>query len=70
MGALCKKVGPEIYNRSKSVILEGIKSNLERESLTESGKDDEAETENLVSKLSSSPSVGFLCRFSLSLLLL
>ena len=67
MGALCKKVGPEIYNRSKSVILEGIKSNLERESLTESGKDDESE--NLVSKLSSSPSVGFLFRFNLSLLL-
>ncbi|KAK3093794.1 hypothetical protein FSP39_020339 [Pinctada imbricata] len=56
MGALCRKIGPDMFNQSKSVILGGIKSNLERESLNESELKEQEDTERLMSKLSSSPS--------------
>jgi hypothetical protein len=55
LGALCKVVGPAVYENSKSAILEGIRSNLERERLSASGQQEQEETEKLMEKLSSSP---------------
>ncbi|XP_061173141.1 uncharacterized protein LOC133182346 [Saccostrea echinata] len=55
LGALCKKVGPAVYENSRSAILEGIRSNLEREKLSESSQQEQEETERLMEKLSSSP---------------
>ncbi|KAK7507023.1 hypothetical protein BaRGS_00001874 [Batillaria attramentaria] len=56
LGALCAKLGPEIYSRTKSKILEGIQSNLERQPLSETGHMEHEDAEKLVEKLSSSPS--------------
>ncbi|XP_060077620.1 uncharacterized protein LOC132557146, partial [Ylistrum balloti] len=55
LGALCKKVGPEIYNRSKTVILDKISVNLERDPMMEVDKTEHDETTKLMEKLSSSP---------------
>ncbi|XP_048737561.2 uncharacterized protein LOC125652410 [Ostrea edulis] len=55
LGALCKIVGPAVYENSKSAILEGIRSNLERERLSVSSQQEQEETEKLMEKLSSSP---------------
>ncbi|XP_041353501.1 uncharacterized protein LOC121371570 [Gigantopelta aegis] len=49
MGALCKLVGSDVYSESKLVILEGIRSNLERQPGHE-------EAEKLVEKLGQSTS--------------
>ncbi|XP_025103889.1 uncharacterized protein LOC112569974 [Pomacea canaliculata] len=56
LGALCRTLGPQIYGRIKSQILEGIRSNLERQPITESGMMEQENMEKLVEKLSSSPS--------------
>lgn len=56
LGALCAKLGPEIYSRTKSKILDGIQSNLERQPLSEAGQMEYEDTEKLMEKLSSSPS--------------
>ncbi|KAJ8309492.1 hypothetical protein KUTeg_014366 [Tegillarca granosa] len=53
LGALCRKVGPEIYSSFRSAILEGIKSNLDRDSLHETTE--QQQTELLLEKLGSSP---------------
>jgi len=52
---LCKKVGPEIYSCCKTVILEKICLNLERDLMTESGYSECEDTSQLMEKLSSSP---------------
>ena len=44
MGALCKLIGSKVYSEAKLVILEGIRSNLERQPGHE-------EAEKLVEKL-------------------
>ncbi|KAK3597150.1 hypothetical protein CHS0354_038078 [Potamilus streckersoni] len=56
LGLLCRKLGPEVYVQSKTVILEGIHSNLERDPMTESGSSEQEGTDKLFEKLSSSPS--------------
>ncbi|XP_033735448.1 uncharacterized protein LOC117323982 isoform X2 [Pecten maximus] len=55
LGALCKKVGPEIYNRSKTIILDKISVNLERDPMMEVDKNEHEEASKLMEKLSSSP---------------
>ena len=55
LGALCKKVGPEIYGNVKDQILHGIRSNLERDMPTGEGEHDHDDVSNLVQKLSTSP---------------
>ncbi|XP_064602415.1 uncharacterized protein LOC135468221 [Liolophura sinensis] len=52
MGALCSRVGPEIYGLYKDVILQGVRSNLERDlSLLEPMTSSQEDTEKLVEKL-------------------
>ena len=55
LGALCKKIGPAVYENCKSTILEGIRSNLERERMSVSSQQEQEETDKLMEKLSSSP---------------
>lgn len=55
LGALCKKVGPETYGDVKDQILQGIRSNLEREMPSGEEDDGKDDVEKLVQKLSSSP---------------
>ncbi|XP_071164390.1 uncharacterized protein [Mytilus edulis] len=55
LGALCKKIGPEIYGDVKDQILNGIRSNLEREMPTGDEHQNDDDVEKLVEKLSSSP---------------
>ena len=55
LGALCKKIGPVVYENCKSTILEGIRSNLERERMSVSSQQEQEETDKLMEKLSSSP---------------
>ncbi|KAK7103966.1 uncharacterized protein [Littorina saxatilis] len=55
LGALCTKLGPQIYSRTRSKILDGIQSNLERQPVTESGQEEQEDMSKLVEKLSSSP---------------
>ena len=52
---LCKTVGPQVYERCKGTILEGISNNLERDSLMEASVSEQEESEKLIEKLSSSP---------------
>lgn len=52
MEVLCRKLGPEIYERFKDRILSGVQTNLERDRINESENTD---AENLLEKLSSSP---------------
>ncbi|KAL8583744.1 hypothetical protein ACOMHN_000365 [Nucella lapillus] len=56
LGVLCTKLGPEIFSRTRSKILDGIQSNLERQPLTDSGLFDQHDSDKLAEKLSSSPS--------------
>lgn len=56
LGALCAKLGPQIYSRTRSKILGGIQTNLERQPLSDSGHVEQEDREKLVEKLSSSPS--------------
>lgn len=52
MGALCSRVGPEIYGQYKDVVLQGVRSNLERDlSLLEATTASQEDTEKLVEKL-------------------
>ena len=55
LGTLCKKVGPETYGDVKDQILQGIRSNLEREMPSSEEDDGKDDVEKLVQKLSSSP---------------
>lgn len=55
LGALCKKVGPEIYEDVKDKILYGIRSNLERDMQLGGENSESEEVDKLVQKLSSSP---------------
>lgn len=55
LGALCRKVGPETYGNVKDQILQGIRSNLERD-LPTGDEDDDNDVDKLMQKLSSSPS--------------
>ncbi|XP_005089198.1 uncharacterized protein LOC101848704 [Aplysia californica] len=58
LGILCKILGPDVYEKSKSQILDGIRSNLERHGLGEdSSPDDMVDSSNQQpeSILSSSP---------------
>ena len=55
LGALCAKLGPQIYSRTQSKILGGIQTNLERQPLSDSGHVEQEDREKLVEKLSSSP---------------
>ena len=54
MGALCEKYGPEIYLSVKDKVLEGVKSNLERQPLSEADLEEQRRTEQLVEKLAGS----------------
>lgn len=54
LGALCKKVGPETYGNVKDQILQGIRSNLERD-LPVDDEDDANDVDKLMQKLGSSP---------------
>jgi hypothetical protein len=56
LGAVCARLGPDIYGKSKDKILEGIRSNLERQPLSEAGQMEQEDMDKLVEKLSSSPS--------------
>ena len=44
-----------MYENCKSTILEGIRSNLERERMSVSSQQEQEETDKLMEKLSSSP---------------
>ena len=55
IGTLCKRVGPQIYERCKSTILMGISSNLERDTMMDGSISDADQSEKLIEKLSSSP---------------
>ena len=51
MGVLCQVVGSQIYQQSKTAILDGIKINLERKPLSELDEDKKKNAENLAAKL-------------------
>ena len=55
IGTLCKRVGPQVYDRCKSTILEGISSNLERDMTMDGSISEADQSEKLIEKLSSSP---------------
>ena len=58
MGVLCHREGPQIYASTRDIILEGVRSNLERQPIGDAAQ----EVDKLVEKLSSSPTeVGNLC---------
>ena len=52
---LCKTVGPQVYERCKTTILEGISNNIERDLLMEGSVTEQEQSEKLIDKLSSSP---------------
>ncbi|XP_033114382.1 uncharacterized protein LOC117114802 [Anneissia japonica] len=54
LGSLCKRFGVDSYVSCKELITEGIRSNLERIPLTESGLDEKKNTQSLVEKLAGS----------------
>ena len=51
MGALCEKFGPENYLAVKDKVLEGVRSNLERQPLAEADLEEQRRTDQLVEKL-------------------
>ncbi|KAL4237616.1 hypothetical protein ACF0H5_002330 [Mactra antiquata] len=55
LGALCRKIGPRVYEECRSNVLLGILTNLERDPLTDSNISVQDETDRLIDKLSSSP---------------
>ncbi len=58
MGTLCKRTGPDIYVSTKDVILEGVRSNLERKPIGEASVSEQEQAEKLAEKLAgTSPKV-------------
>ena len=58
MGALCARNGPEVYLSTKEIILEGVKSNLERKPIGEASISEQEQAEKLAEKLTgTSPKV-------------
>ena len=55
IGTLCKRVGPQVYDRCKSTILEGISNNLERDTMMDGSISETESSDKLIEKLSSSP---------------
>lgn len=49
-------IGPETYGNCKERILEGVKCNLDRQSMGEASAEEQKEREKLMNKLASSPS--------------
>ena len=54
LGILCKKYGPAVYLSVKDRVLEGVRSNLERQPLSEADHEEQKKTEQLVQKLAAS----------------
>ena len=55
MGCMCHRLGPAVYHECRQNIIDGISTNLERNSMTDSFISEQDETERLIEKLSSSP---------------
>ncbi|XP_072032350.1 uncharacterized protein [Amphiura filiformis] len=54
LGALCKRCGPEVYESSKDIILEGVRCNLERAPLNEASLEEQNQVHALTEKLARS----------------
>ena len=54
LGALCKRCGPEVYESSQDIILEGVRCNLERAPLNEATQEEQNQVQALTEKLARS----------------